>query len=128
MILDFEIPNAYEATDQTKAEYAERYAWLKENKSRGNHTRPYVVNPQKSRLYAMVSFIQNELDAAIDLDILCNTCNLMHHHGYLVENHLTNGFSWPSDEYCDLLAEEAYKLLGWTQERIDRCKAYEKSA
>lgn len=128
MILDFKIPGTYEATDQQKADYAERYAWLKNNESKGNHTRPFVMNPKRSRLYAIAQFIADELDAAIDYDILCNTCDLMHHHGHMVENHLTQGFYWPSDEYCNLLADEAFKLLGWTQERIDRCKAYEKSS
>lgn len=131
MVLEFKLPGSYEVDESTMKEYADRYSWLRSDVSKSGFDKPFVMNQRKSRLYAIVSSTLMTLDLAIDYDIFVNTCNDVHLHGHMIENrlvdHLPRPLNFISDEYCDAVAEETYKLLGWSQARIDQCKEYEKT-
>ena len=100
---------------------AERLRWLRDGKSinRGYCGRaPFVMLPNKSRLYAIADARGETLNLEVDTDILDNKVAELHAANHLVESGIVgaDGPRWPSDEYTNLLEKEAFRLLGWDAE------------
>lgn len=124
--LDHKLPFHEQLSDEQRQSYVERYSWLKEGVSR-QYNAPAVVDFKRSRLYAISRYLKEQLDLAIDHDIMLNVMEWMHVENYITENELNpQGLKWPTDEYGDLCFEVAGKYLGWSAERLEKLKAYEK--
>lgn len=73
---------------------------------------PYIVNPNKSRLYAVATYTPDHLDAAIDLDMLEDMSNFVYRQK-LAEGDIRfidPGFQF-SDEFAKECEDEARKIL-----------------
>jgi len=75
-------------------------------------TSPYIVDPNKSRLYAMATYTPDNLDAAIDLDMLEDMSNFVYRQK-LAEGDIRfidPGFQF-SDEFAKECEDEARKII-----------------
>jgi hypothetical protein len=105
-------------------ENAERYQWLRNGRSRNGGycgTAPYVVDPNRSRLYAMEKLRGDWLDLHVDADILDNECMRLHYDNEVVERGLMpeggshHEFDGP---YGQALTKLAQQTLGWSDKRM----------
>ena len=114
----------------------ERYAWLRDGKSRyGGYcgSAPFVMNPRKSKLYAIATLQAVELDVSIDHDIFFNKVEELELRNEVVERGLVppEGRYHPeydrisSDAYCQVLYKLAQADLGWSDERVKLAMEYE---
>lgn len=114
--LPFTVPVYLRPTQQalSDARDAARYRWLRGGmrKTRRPDDAPYVVNPRRSKLYAVVNYAGEELDAAIDEDRLNDMTQ------WVYEEALTEGdnrFADPnfrfSDEFANECTEKAKAIL-----------------
>ena len=103
---------------------AARYRWLRDGKSDNRGwcgSAPYVIDPRRSRLYAMADLRSQALDVSIDADIFGAKVNELHHHNEIVERGLlpagasTKDFDGP---YIDALYALAKKELGFTDQQF----------
>lgn len=110
----------------------ERYVWLRDGKSiHGGWcgSAPFVMSPNRSRLYAIAVVRAEALDTEIDADILDNRAQELYISNELVERGLVplgddgHNVEWNSDEYSEALYKLAQQVLGWSDERFK--KAYE---
>jgi len=105
----------------------ERYAWLRDGKShyggRGGSA-PFVMSPNRSRLYAIHRLRAEALDAEIDADILSTKAQKLHEHNEVVERGLMVRPDRDSDEYADVLYKLAQTELGWTDVRTKIAKDF----
>lgn len=107
----------------------ERYLWLRNGKSRyGGYcgSAPYVLLPQRSRLYALYRSRGEELDAAIDQDIFATRLQELHEANEVVERGLLPDGASPRDfegPYIDALEKLTQEVLGWDDARAAIAKA-----
>lgn len=93
---------------------ARRYDFLsgRSRKRPRSFTSPYVVDPSKSRLYAVATYMPDNLDAAVDRDMLDDMSNFVYQEK-LVEGDAR--FADPefqfSDEFAKECEDEARKIL-----------------
>jgi len=99
----------------------ERYAWLRDGKSHWSGwggSAPFVMSPNRSRLYAIAVVRAAALDAEIDADIINTTVENLHAENAIIERELMPPpIDRYSDEYSDALYKLAQSELGWTDER-----------
>ena len=99
----------------------ERYVWLRDGKSHWGGwcgSAPFVMSPNRSRLYAIAVVRSAALDAEIDADIINTTVENLHAENAVVERELMPApVDRDSDEYSDMLFKLAQTELGWTDER-----------
>lgn len=93
---------------------ARRYDFIsgRIRKNPRNLRSPYIVDPSRSRLYAVVTYTPEHLDAAIDLDMLEDMSNFVYHQK-LAEGDIRfidPGFQF-SDEFAKECEDEARKII-----------------
>lgn len=105
-------------------ENAERYKWLRNGRSRNagwGGSAPYVVNPTRSRLYAIERLRGDWLDIGVDADIFDNECMRLHVANEVVERGLMpeDGSVYDYDgPYGVALQKLAQETLGWSDKRV----------
>jgi hypothetical protein len=105
----------------------ERYLWLRDGKSRRAGwcgSAPYVISPNKSRLYAIAKLRALHLDLEIDYDILIDKVEDLHLHNEIVEREIMIQPDKNSEEYNNCLHVLAAIELGWTMQRFSQTMAY----
>lgn len=106
----------------------ERYLWLREGKSHyGGYcgSAPFVMLPNKSRLYAIAVARSEVLDTEIDLDILNTKIQRLYEQNEITERGLNPcKFDRYSQEYSDILFELARTELKWSNERVNKLKEF----
>ena len=102
---------------------AQRYEWLRDGKSHCGGwcgSAPYVISPNKSRLYAIHALRAAELDLDIDEDMIDSKVEELHKTNEIVERGI---MQYPvdrdSEEYDEALYQLAKTELGWTDERYN---------
>jgi hypothetical protein len=99
----------------------ERYVWLRDGKSHfggWGGSAPFVMSPNRSRLYAIAVVRAAALDAEIDADIINTTVEKLHAENAIVERELMpSPVDRYSDEYGDALFKLAQSELGWDEAR-----------
>jgi hypothetical protein len=107
------------------AEDAARYRWLRDRKSAyGGYcgSAPFVMDPSRSRLYAIADLRSKALDLSVDADMLHTTVKSLHESNEINERGLMpEGASWRDLDgpYVDALYKLAKEELGYTDARFD---------
>lgn len=107
------------------AQDAARYRWLRDGKSAyGGYcgSAPYVIDPGRSRLYAIETLKSNALDLSLDADMLHTKVQRLHESNEIVERGLmpegasSRDFDGP---YVDALYKLAKEELGFSDVQFD---------
>lgn len=102
----------------------QRWNHLRDGPIRYSSMSPFVWNPS-SRLYAVSALQGQQLDEAMDIEVLSQKMDDIHRANEMVElGLLPKGMDpdYLDDEYCNLVEAYAVKLLGWSQDRYEKIK------
>jgi hypothetical protein len=106
----------------------ERYVWLRDGKSAyGGYCgrAPFVMSPNRSRLYAIAQLRAAALDAEVDSDIFHTTLQNLHITNEIAEREiLPYPIDWDSVDYEEALCKLAQSELGWDDERTKIAKEF----
>lgn len=102
---------------------AQRYEWLRDGKSHcggWGGSAPYVISPNKSRLYAIHALRAAELDLDIDEDMIDSKAQRLYETNEVVERGIMKSpVDRDSEDYIEALYQLAKTELGWTDERYN---------
>lgn len=124
-IAELERQLAAQQPAQSEDANARRYLWLREGKSKDSGwggSAPFVMNPSQSRLFAVAKLRGEQLDVAIDMDMLDTKADELHIANEVVERgRLPKGSRASSDDdpYVDALYALAKQELGFTDKQME---------